>query len=390
MLKTRLLTAVSGLIALLIALGATASLSAQSSDVSVELRVAARVDDRGRVEFALRDVDKELWTSEKRFLSPLQRSASVGRWLRSGVIEIGAVTARVNAMPREDGAVEFAIEVDGDRHEPTANILTVDHIEAATDRWLYSTPVTITVRVSDRAMRQLEVSGGTRFTEAQCTAIYNKETLRRNNTGVLYTPLVEFSSEYLMYLVNAFQTEVDQKPTLHLARRAVDRYDLFLTQCRDVTLDLRADAYALSLLRQRIAEASRNPLNAISPAEERCLTLQHGETVGFAVGHISSREYGHELSIDLHASTSNIIVHYPVLSYDLMRHFSLYQRSISGAGWTIARYVLDKAGQFIDLCDGTLELSFDGEDTKAVRIGSETTTLLSYLYWYARLKAQSG
>lgn len=381
MSKTRLLTAASGLVALVIALGATASLSAQSSEVSVELRVAARVSEAGRVEFSLRDAAGEFWPPSARYLSPLQRGASVGEWLRSSAVEIGAVTARVNAMPREDGSVEFAVEVAGERHEPARNILTADNVDAGANRWLVSTSVTITIRVNDRAMEQIEASGGTRFTVDQCRDIYNQQALRKNNEGVLYTPLSEFSREYLLYLVNAFQTEVDQKPTLHLARRAVDRYDLYLRQCRDVTIDLRADAYALSLLRQQITEVSRNPVNAISGAEARCFNLQHGEIIRINVEDITSERFGGPHKTYLRRGTNDDILYYPLLSLDFAR--DLREVDNSRDQWIqTARYVVGKAEPFIELCDGTLELSFDGQPTKPdPRSPSGQKSLRSYLFY---------
>lgn len=380
MLKTRLLTAASGLVALVIALGATASLSAQSTEVVVELQVAARISDPGRVEFALRDADREFWVPENRFLTSVQRGNQIGKWLRSSAIQIGAITARVNAMPREDGGVEFGIEVDDERHEPTRNILSANQIDAVAGRWIVSTPVTITVSVDNRTMQQIEASGGVPLSQGQCRGIYNQESLMGQSEGLLYIPEYTFSARYLSYLGNTLRTSVDQKVPLFLAQRALDRYDRYLSQCRDVTIDLRADAYSLSQLRQQVAQASRNPLNRISAEEERCLDLQHGETIRFDINELAAHSYDYRQYL-YRGRAFNFLV-YPVLSLDLARDLAWLPSGGNEEWRRTARYVSARAQQFIELCDGTLELSFDGQATKPdPRSPSGKMRLMSYLFY---------
>ena len=57
------------------------------------------------------------------------------------------IEARVNAMPRADGSVAFAVEVGGERYEPELNVLSPRQIEARANRWLRSTLITATATV---------------------------------------------------------------------------------------------------------------------------------------------------------------------------------------------------------------------------------------------------
>ena len=129
-----------------------------SADVSVDLRVVALVDESSRIEFGLRGADGETLLPELRFLNERLRRARVGRWLRSSPVDVLAATAaqpprtarieaRVNAMPRADGSVAFAVEVGGERYEPELNILSTRQIEARANRWLRSTLITATETV---------------------------------------------------------------------------------------------------------------------------------------------------------------------------------------------------------------------------------------------------
>lgn len=378
-IRWMLLTAASGLVALVIALGATASLSAQSSEVSVELRVAARVTAE-RIEFALRDADGEFWPPTARYLNVEFLAEDAGEWLRSSAVEIGAVTARVNAMPRDDGGVEFAVEVDGERHEPARNILTAGNIEDAANRWLVSTPVTITLRVDDRAMEQLEASGGTRLSESQCRAIFNREALMSQTTGVRFLSVQEFSATYLEFLTDRFETDIDIKNVFVLARRALDRYDEYLTKCGDVTIDIRADAHALSRLRQKVAD-NRSVADDILRTEERCILLQNDETITFPirVAYVYSGGRDSLYSI-FQRGTESTSFTYPVLSFELMQDLfwvpwrnannnesSTALEFLTNDWERIARYVAEKAQRFITLCDTALDLSSAGLFDKSYR-----------------------
>ncbi len=377
MSKMRLLTAASGLVALVIALGATASLSAQSSEVSVELRVAARVTAE-RIEFALRDADGEFWPPSARYLNVEFLAEDVGQWLRSSRVEIGAVTARVNAMPRDDGGVEFAVEVNGERHEPARNVLTAGNIEAAANRWLVSTPVTITLRVDDREMEQLEASGGTRLSESECTAVFNRDALISQTTGVRFLPAREFSATYLKFLTDRFETDIDIKNVFVLARRALNRYDEYLTKCGDITIDLRADAHALSRLRQKVAD-NRSVADDILRTEERCILLQNDEAITF--GRNVNAISGWFTRPVFRRGTDATSFTYPVLSFELMQDLywvpsrgennrkdggvPLHQLSTD---WKrIAGYVAEKAQRFVTLCDTALDLSSAGLFDKSYR-----------------------
>ena len=387
MSKTRLLTAASGLVALVIALGATASLSAQSSEVSVELRVAARVTAE-RIEFALRDADGEFWPPSARYLNVEFLAEDVGQWLRSSRVEIGAVTARVNAMPRDDGGVEFAVEVNGERHEPARNVLTAGNIEAAANRWLVSTPITITLRVDDREMEQLEASGGTRLSESECTAIFNRDALISQTTGLRFLPAREFSATYLKFLTDRFETDIDIKNVFVLARRALNRYDEYLTKCGDITIDLRADAHALSRLRQKVAD-NRSVADDILRTEERCILLQNDETITFiaAIGTRHWAAHKHYVFFRGTDYTSNKKFTYPVLSFELMQDlFWVHDNNTSitlgnlGAEWKrIARYVVEKAQRFVTLCDTALDLSSSGLFDNSYRD-----------YWESNVRKLSG
>ena len=129
-----------------------------SADVSVDLRVIALVDESSRIEFGLRGADGGTLLPDLRFLTERLRQARVGRWLRSSPVDVLAATAadpprtarieaRVNAMPRADGSVAFAVEVGGERYEPELNVLSPRQIEARANRWLRSTLITATATV---------------------------------------------------------------------------------------------------------------------------------------------------------------------------------------------------------------------------------------------------
>lgn len=152
-----------GVLAILVALavGVGASVGAHGGEpveVSAELRVAALVKESGTVEFGLIDADGERLLPELRFLNASLRESRAGRWLRSSPVIVTAgddseplrtieIEGRVNAMPRADGSVAFAVEVAGERYEPTRNILGVSQIAARANRWLRSTPVTVSLTV---------------------------------------------------------------------------------------------------------------------------------------------------------------------------------------------------------------------------------------------------
>ena len=129
-----------------------------SADVSVDLRVVALVDETSRIEFGLRGDDGRVLLPERRFLNESLRRARVGRWLRSSPVSVLAATAadpprtaqieaRVNAMPRADGSVAFAVEAGGERYEPELNVLSARQIAARANRWLRSTLITATATV---------------------------------------------------------------------------------------------------------------------------------------------------------------------------------------------------------------------------------------------------
>lgn len=129
-----------------------------SADVSVDLRVVALVDESSRVEFGLRDADGGTLLPDLRFLTERLRRDRIGRWLRSSPVDVLAATAaepprtarieaRVNAMPRADGSVAFAVEVGGERYEPELNVLSPRQVEARANRWLRSTLITATATV---------------------------------------------------------------------------------------------------------------------------------------------------------------------------------------------------------------------------------------------------
>lgn len=144
-----------------LAVGAIVSVGAHGGppvEVSAELRVSALVNESGTVEFGLTDADGERLLPQLRFLNASLRESRAGRWLWSSPVIVTAgddsdpprtveIEARVNAMPRADGSVAFAVEVAGERYEPTRNILGVSQIAARANRWLRSTPVTATLTV---------------------------------------------------------------------------------------------------------------------------------------------------------------------------------------------------------------------------------------------------
>lgn len=144
-----------------LAVGAVASVDAHGGELiefSAELRVAALVDESGRVEFGLIDADGERQLPQLRFLNASLRESRVGRWLRSSPVIVTIsddsdpprtveVYAQVNAMPRANGSVAFAVEVEGERYEPTRNILGAAQIADRANRWLRSTPVVVAVTI---------------------------------------------------------------------------------------------------------------------------------------------------------------------------------------------------------------------------------------------------
>lgn len=152
---------ISALLAALAVVLAVASVGAHGGppvEVSAELRVSALVNESGTVEFGLMDADGERLLPQLRFLNASLRESRAGRWLRSSPVIVTAgdgsdpprtveIEARVNAMPRADGSVAFAVEAAGERYEPTRNILGVSQIAARANRWLRSTPVTVTLTV---------------------------------------------------------------------------------------------------------------------------------------------------------------------------------------------------------------------------------------------------
>ena len=149
----------AGLAALSIwALASASTDGGGSADVSVDLRVVALVDESSRVEFGLRDADGGTLLPDLRFLTERLRRDRIGRWLRSSPVDVLAATAadpprtarieaRVNAMPRADGSVAFAVEVGGERYEPELNVLSPRQVEARANRWLRSTLITATATV---------------------------------------------------------------------------------------------------------------------------------------------------------------------------------------------------------------------------------------------------
>ena len=140
------------LVGIVFAVTAVGALSAGAALVSAQtagsdLRIAARQLDNGKVEFAIQVHDGDSWGS--RFL-PRTRlfpaDATVGRWLVSTPVVTVAGNARVVARRLDTGKVEFAIQVhDGDswgsRLLPRTRLFPAD---ATVERWLVSTPVTIT------------------------------------------------------------------------------------------------------------------------------------------------------------------------------------------------------------------------------------------------------
>lgn len=188
-----------GVLAILAALavGVGASVGAHGGppvEVSAELRVAALVKESGTVEFGLIDADGERLLPELRFLNASLRESRVGRWLRSSPVIVTAgddsepprtieLEGRVNAMPRADGSVAFAVEVAGERYEPTRNILGVSQIAARANRWLRSTPVTVSLVVDSDHLTIPEPPAAETPTEPSSEEVDSNETAPSGTDG---------------------------------------------------------------------------------------------------------------------------------------------------------------------------------------------------------------
>lgn len=112
--------------------------STQAVDVPapVELRIAARPQKDGRIEFAVRLEDGELVAPRARFLPA---SPPIGRWLVSSPISIdGTEVGKIRARRLANGRTEFGfIDASGDPIFPRARFLSAS---ARIERWAVSTP----------------------------------------------------------------------------------------------------------------------------------------------------------------------------------------------------------------------------------------------------------
>ncbi len=143
---------------LIIAAAGSATMVAQAqSGGEVEIRITAQRLEDGRTEFALQQRDGDGWSDR---IAPRSRflpaEPPVDRWLVSTPVTVaapveqtqsgGEFEVRITAQRLEDGRTEFALqqrEGDGwsERVAPRSRFLPA---EPPVDRWLVSTPVTIT------------------------------------------------------------------------------------------------------------------------------------------------------------------------------------------------------------------------------------------------------
>ena len=113
----------------------------QSDSAEVAVRVVTRQLDDGRVEFALEQNDERIYPRRRMFPADAEHS----RWLKSSSVTLQATDAaevdvRIAARQRDDGRVEFALEHDRELIYPRLRMFPAD---ASHSRWLKSSLVTI-------------------------------------------------------------------------------------------------------------------------------------------------------------------------------------------------------------------------------------------------------
>lgn len=151
LIRSHLLVAFGVLMASVVLLALPAGSAAQpkagvQAAPTLEVTVAVRSVAGGRIEFGIRDSKGALTSPANRYLSPNQIVARNDRWLNSTVVTVHGVELRVAARSRQNGKIEFAIRDDADRlKRPTKRYINQSRITARDDRWLQSSPVEIAV-----------------------------------------------------------------------------------------------------------------------------------------------------------------------------------------------------------------------------------------------------
>ena len=144
---------------------AVVSLPAAAQDSGVDVRIVARKLDSGKIEFGLREQQSDGSWGEP--LLPTRRlfpaTAAVGSWLVSSSLSLGAANSeesvRITARRLADGRVEFALQQQradnswGDRMLPSQRFFPTT---ARVDRWLQSSPLTITTTTAPVENQQVE------------------------------------------------------------------------------------------------------------------------------------------------------------------------------------------------------------------------------------------
>lgn len=152
-----------GAVVLLVLAALAADALAQSASGDIKARINARPLDDGRLEFAfqLESQTDDLMEEEENTptewddrLLPRGRNfpsePSIGTWLSSRPsILVGEVETRIRARRHEDGRTEFALQqkLDGENWGenilPSGRFLSAEHRTSHIDRWLNSSPVTL-------------------------------------------------------------------------------------------------------------------------------------------------------------------------------------------------------------------------------------------------------
>ena len=125
-------------VAAIIAADFTPPVSAQSEDETTGRIVARRLDD-GRIEFGWQPSGGARILPRQRYFPA---DATVDRWLYSSPVTVtGTIIGRINARLRSNGRIEFAFTpTDGERIAPQARYFPAD---ARVGHWLRSTEITI-------------------------------------------------------------------------------------------------------------------------------------------------------------------------------------------------------------------------------------------------------
>ena len=174
--------AVAGLIAVL---GVTA-IPASGAGHEAEVRISARLLADGRTEAGLQQREADGGWSERRFPRARVFPAVVGRWLSSTPLTVRAppgggddaagIELRIAVQRLADGRTEFGLqqrEADGEWGERLVPPLRFVPATAAVGRWLWSTPLTVSVAEPEESPAMAEEGVGVASDRAVLVAVYN-------------------------------------------------------------------------------------------------------------------------------------------------------------------------------------------------------------------------